>query len=261
MANAKHSGDTDRLRARLYRAENLAPGAAGLDLAAAHYLRDVLRLAPGMRIGLFNARDGEYAARIASFGKKGAAVTLEERVRGPERPDGDVWLVFAPIKRAHLEFQVQKATELGVSALWPVTTKRTIVERVKPERLAAIAAEAAEQSERLSVPEIKPAATLTAALAAWPKNRQMIVCDESGGGRPIAQALAGEDLSKPWAILTGPEGGFSPEEFALLRNCAFVRPVGLGPRVLRADTAALAALAVFQSLAPGATHAPRFAQD
>jgi len=258
MGTGQKSRDANRLHARLHFAGALAQGRVRLAADAAHYLRHVLRLNPAERIGLFNAQDGEFAARLAAFDKNGADIDIEERVRAPKPDATDVWLVFAPIKRAHLEFQAQKATELGASALWPVTTARTNVERVNEKRLAAIAAEAAEQSERLSVPAIKPAATLAAALANWPQDRQMLVCDETGGGEPLASFLANRDLAKPWAILTGPEGGFAPDELALLRRQAFVRPVGLGPRVLRADTAALAALAVFQALAPDAKQAPRF---
>jgi 16S rRNA (uracil1498-N3)-methyltransferase len=258
MGTGQKSRDAIRLHARLHFAGALAPGRVRLEGDAAHYLRHVLRLNPPQRIGLFNANDGEYAARLHGFDKKGADIDIEERVRAPKPDSTDIWLVFAPIKRAHQEFQAQKATELGASALWPVTTARTNVERVNEKRLAAIATEAAEQSERLSVPQIKPTATLAAVLANWPKERQMLLCDETGGGEPLAPFLAAQDLAKPWAILTGPEGGFAPDELALLRRHAFVRPVGLGPRVLRADTAALAALAVFQALAPDAQQAPRF---
>jgi 16S rRNA (uracil1498-N3)-methyltransferase len=247
-----------RPAARLFHAASLAPGETTLDANAAHYLRDVLRLAPGQYVALFNAQDGEFAARIESFDKKAAHLFVEDRLRAPAADGADVWLVFAPIKRAHLEFQVQKATELGASALWPVYTQRTNVERVNEARLAAIATEAAEQSERLSVPAIRASVSLAAALAQWPGDRQMLVCDETGGGQALGKFLADQDLAKPWAILTGPEGGFAPEELALLRKQSYVRPVGLGPRVLRADTAALAALAVFQSLAPDADRPPRF---
>jgi 16S rRNA (uracil1498-N3)-methyltransferase len=232
-----------------------------LEGGPAHYLRNVLRLPPGSLVALFNERDGEFAAEIVAFSKTRVELAPKGRLRAPAAPATDVWLVFAPIKRAHLEFQVEKATELGASALWPVTTRRTNVERVNLERLAAIATEAAEQSERLQVPKIHPNATLDKALANWPRGRQLIVCDETGGGEPLARFLAKEDLAKPWAILTGPEGGFAPEEFEILRRQPFVRFVGLGPRVLRADTAALAALAVFQSLAPDADRPPRFRQD
>ena len=252
------TGAARRPAARLYHAGAIAVGETTLDAAAAHYLRDVLRLAPGQTVALFNAQDGEHAARIDAFDKKSAHLVVEERLRAPASDGADVWLVFAPIKRAHLEYQVQKATELGVQVLWPVRTQRTNVERVNEARLSAIATEAAEQSERLSVPEIRACATLAAALAQWPADRQILLCDETGGGQALGKFLAGQDLAKKWAILIGPEGGFAPEELALLRKQSFVRPVDLGPRVLRADTAALAALAVFQAFAPDADRRPNF---
>jgi 16S rRNA (uracil1498-N3)-methyltransferase len=255
---APNASAAQRPAARLYRAATIAGGETTLDAAAAHYLRDVLRLVPGQIVALFNAQDGEFAARIASYDKKAAHLVVEERSRAPETDEADIWLVFAPIKRAHLEYQVQKATELGVRVLWPVRTQRTNVERVNEARLAAIAIEAAEQSERLSVPEVRTTASLAAALAHWPNDRQILLCDETGGGQALGKFLAGQDLAKPWAILIGPEGGFAPEELALLRKQSFVRPVDLGPRVLRADTAALAALAVFQAFAPDADRRPNF---
>jgi 16S rRNA (uracil1498-N3)-methyltransferase len=261
MSEPSPSSTPPRPRARLHADADLTAASLVLEGGQAHYLKNVLRLSPGAHVALFNARDGEFAAEIVAFAKTRVEFAMRGRLRAPRKPATDVWLVFAPIKRAHLEFQIEKATELGASALWPVTTRRTNVERVKPERLAAIATEAAEQSERLDVPQILPTATLDRALANWPQGRQLVVCDESGGGDALAAVLAKEDLTKPWAILTGPEGGFAPEEFAILRKCAFVRSVGLGPRVLRADTAALAALAVFQSLAPDAAQRPRFQQD
>ncbi len=255
---APDTGAAQRPAARLHRAAAIAAGETALDAAAAHYLRDVLRLVPGQTVALFNAQDGEFAARIASFDKKAAHLVVEARLRAPEADGADIWLVFAPIKRAHLEYQVQKATELGVRLLWPVRTQRTNVERVNEARLLAIATEAAEQSERLSVPEIRATASLAAALAHWPNDRQILLCDETGGGQALGKFLAGQDLAKPWAILIGPEGGFAPDELALLRKQSFVRPVDLGPRVLRADTAALAALAVFQAFAPDADRRPHF---
>ncbi len=258
MSEPSPSSTPPRPRARLHVDADLTAGALALDGGPAHYLKNVLRLPTGAVVALFNARDGEIAAEIASYSKTRVEFVPRGRLRAAAKAASDVWLVFAPIKRAHLEFQIEKATELGASALWPVTTRRTNVERVNAERLAAIATEAAEQSERLDVPQILPTATFDRALANWPAGRQLLVCDESGGGEALAAVLAKEDLTKPWAILTGPEGGFAPEEFASLRKCAFVRFVGLGPRVLRADTAALAALAVFQSLGPEAARRPRF---
>jgi 16S rRNA (uracil1498-N3)-methyltransferase len=238
----------DRIETRLYVTASLDAPSIGLDAARAHYLRHVLRLERGARIAVFNARDGEYAARIDGFGKGWCTLKVEEKRRTPG-PEPDLWLVFAPIKRARLDFIAEKATELGVSALWPVLTQHTAVTRVNSDRLAATSIETAEQSERLSVPEIREPVKLEEALASWPAGRHLIFCDESGGGGPIADVLAKQDLSQPHAILTGPEGGFARTELDALRKLPFVTPVGLGPRVLRADTAALAALAVFQALA------------
>src|SRR5262249_48736865 len=159
----------------------------------------------------------------------------------------DLWLCFAPVKKARLDFIAEKATELGASRLQPVITRRTIVERVNLERLRANAVEAAEQTERLTVPEIAGPLALDRWIAAWPPDRHRRLADEPGGGRPIAEVLAGIDAAAraaPWAVLPGPEGGFAAEELQALRRLPNVRAVGLGPRILRADTAVLAALAV-----------------
>lgn len=238
----------DRIETRLYVSTSLAVPTLGLDAARAHYLRHVLRLDRGDRVAVFNATDGEYAARIDGFGKGWCTLSLEDKRRDPAA-EPDLWLVFAPIKRTRLDYVAEKATELGVSALWPVFTQHTIVGRVNRERLIATAVEAAEQSERLSVPEVREPVPLAEALAGWPAERRLVFCDESGGGGPIADVLAQRDLRQPHAILTGPEGGFARAELDALRKLPFSTPVGLGPRVLRADTAALAALAVFQALA------------
>lgn len=238
----------DRIETRLYVPTSLSAPTVGLDADRTHYLRHVLRLEKGARVGVFNATDGEYAARIEGFGKGWCTLVVEERRREPAA-EPDLWLVFAPIKRARLDFIAEKATELGVSGLWPVYTQHTIVGRVNRERLVATAIEAAEQSERLSIPEIFEPVKLDEALARWPKDRRLVFCDESGSGGPIADVLAGQDLTQPHAILTGPEGGFARAELDAVRKLPFVTAVGLGPRVLRADTAALAALAIFQALA------------
>ncbi len=238
----------DRIETRLYVPTSLAVPTIGLDAPRAHYLRHVLRLQKGARIAVFNATDGEHAARIDGFGKGWCTLAVEEKRREPA-PEPDLWLVFAPIKRARLDFIAEKATELGVSGLWPVFTQHTIVSRVNQERLVTTSIEAAEQSERLSIPQVFEPAKLDDVLARWPQERRLIICDESGGGAPIADVLAKQDLALPHAILIGPEGGFARAELDAIRKLPFVTPVGLGPRVLRADTAALAALAIFQALA------------
>jgi 16S rRNA (uracil1498-N3)-methyltransferase len=239
---------THPIRARLYRTDGLAAGASILLTdSQAHYLRTVLRLEPGATLALFNGRDGEWAARIDGFAKRGGTLTLLER-RRPQEPDPDLWLLFAPLKRARTDFLVEKATELGVSHLCPVVTRRTVAERVNLERLRAHAIEAAEQTERLSVPILGEPAPLDHVIARWPAGRRLLLCDESGSAPPIAAALQ-QSRAEAWAVLVGPEGGFAETELDALRKLSFVSPVGLGPRVLRADTAALAALAVLQALA------------
>jgi 16S rRNA (uracil1498-N3)-methyltransferase len=214
-----------------------------------HYLRDVLRLAPGAAVDLFNGQDGEWRAALAAVGKKQATLTVDRQLR-PQAAGPDLWLVFAPIKRARIDSVVEKATELGVSALLPVVTQHVAVERVNTKRLRAIAVEAAEQCERLSVPEVREPVTLGKLSAAWPAERRLLLCAEAGEARPIAEALqsyVNEDAA-PWAILIGPEGGFARSELDALVKLPFVMPVGLGPRILRADTAALAALACWQAI-------------
>ena len=238
----------ERGATRLYVPQPLRPGeAVALGPAQAHRLRHVLRLGAGAIVAAFNERDGEWLCRLAEEGRRGAALIPEHRLRTAEA-EPDLWLLFAPIKRARLDWLVEKATELGTAALVPVWTARTQPERLNCDRLAAIAIAAAEQSERLSVPEVRSPEPLEKILAAWPAKRRLVVGDETGGGVPIAAALAdfGDD---PAALLIGPEGGFTETELDALGKLPIVTRVGLGPRVLRAETAAIAALAVFQAIA------------
>jgi 16S rRNA (uracil1498-N3)-methyltransferase len=238
---------TDAAQARLYVAADLAGGLSiGLEPSQAHYVKTVLRLAEGAVLALFNGRDGEWLGRVDAAGKGWCSVKLFEQRRRQESVP-DLWLVFAPVKRARLDFLVEKATELGVAALHPVLTQRTIVERVNLGRLRANAIEAAEQTERLSVPELAEPEKLSRLMARWPAQRRLLLCDESGAAPPIAEVL-GQAAPGAWAVLVGPEGGFAESELDALRKFPFVSPVGLGPRVLRADTAAVAALAVVQAL-------------
>ncbi|WP_299623986.1 16S rRNA (uracil(1498)-N(3))-methyltransferase [Pelagibius sp.] len=247
---------------RLYVADSLAEGQSlGLERDRAHFLRSVLRLAPGAKLAVFNERDGEWLAEIEGLGKGWCSLTVGAQLRRPV-PEPDLWLVFAPIKRARIDFIAEKATELGCALLQPVMTRFTAVSRVNEERLAANAREAAEQCERLSVPEVRPTRSLGAVLDGWPEGRRLIVCAEWGAARPIAEALQAAKAETPgptgpWAILTGPEGGFAESELDALRKLPFAVPVGLGPRILRADTAALAALACWQAvLGDGAERPP-----
>jgi 16S rRNA (uracil1498-N3)-methyltransferase len=232
---------------RLFVNASLEPGGAlTLDEGQSHYLLHVLRAKTGDRVLLFNGRDGEWQAEISAASKRGVMVALRAQT-APQMDVPDVWLVFAPVKKTPSDYLAQKATELGARKLQPVFTRRTIVTRLNHDRLKANAVEAAEQSDRLTVPEIGEAIDLEKLLAAWPGERRIFFCDEGGDAKPLADA-AREAGEGPCAILTGPEGGFDPEERAALRARAFVVPVTLGPRVLRADTAALAALAIWQSV-------------
>jgi len=216
------------------------------DEKQSHYLLHVMRAKSGDRVRLFNGRDGEWSARVTAIAKR--SCTLEcDRLVAEQSDVSDLWLCFAPIKRTPADYVVQKATELGVRVLQPVVTRRTIVSRVNLERMRANAIEAAEQSGRMSIPEVRAPLSFDTLLAAWPTDRRLIFCDESGSAPPIAQALRAE-RNNGIAILTGPEGGFEPAERNALLARDFVVPVTLGPRILRADTAALAALAIWQSV-------------
>jgi 16S rRNA (uracil1498-N3)-methyltransferase len=233
----------------LFVGDALGGGASvGLKPAQAHYLRHVLRLKAGDPVALFNGSDGEWAGIIAGFGKGWASVDVTG-LRREQVAEPDLWLLFAPIKHARIDYLSQKATELGVSALQPVITAHTSVSRVNIARLAANAVEAAQQTGRLTVPDVRPAAPLHEVLAAWPQTRRLMFCDESGSGPPVAEALSAESDSGrlPWAVLIGPEGGFAASELDALAKLPFVMPVSLGPRLLRADTAAVAALACWQA--------------
>jgi 16S rRNA (uracil1498-N3)-methyltransferase len=239
---------SERRPPRLYITAQLAPGGEVEPSAGqAHHLRSVLRLGVRFAVAAFNEADGEWLCRIAEIGKSGVRFTVERQLRPPE-PEADLWLIFAPIKRARLDWLVEKATELGVSALLPIWTARTQVERLNLNRLRAHAIEAAEQSERLSVPELRSPEPLEQILASWPADRRLIVCDESGVGEPIG-VVAARFSPGPVALLVGPEGGFDHRELDAIGKLSFVTRVGLGPRVLRAETAALAAVAAFQAIA------------
>ncbi len=233
---------------RVYVSADLRVGARiALGREAAHRLQHVLRLKPGDWVALFNGRDGEFRAHVAELGRDGGAAEAEELLR-PQQASADLWLVFALVKRPRLEWLVEKAVELGVGALVPVTTARTVAERINPARLEAIAREAAEQSERLDLPAIHAPQPLPSVLASWAADRRLVLCDETGTAPLIAERV-GALGPGPIACLTGPEGGFAESELDALRKLPFVFPVGLGPRVLRSETAALGALSVIQALA------------
>ena len=236
-------------KVRLFVEAPLAPMAmVVLTDSQSHYLVRVMRAGVGDHVLLFNGRDGEWRAEIAET-KKHAAIVLCRTQTMAQIDVPDVWLIFAPIKKTPADYVAQKATELGVRVLQPVLTRRTIARRVNTDRLRANAIEAAEQSGRVSVPEIREPMSLDVLLRSWPKDRRLVFCDEAGDAEPIAEALANaKGDGHAWAVLTGPEGGFDPEERALVRATPFVVPVGLGPRIMRADTAALTALALWQAI-------------
>ena len=237
-------------RLRLFVEEDLAEGMAlPLNRDQSHYLHNVMRRSEGDRIAIFNGRDGEFWADIIAAKRGSVLVEAAEQFR-QQTTEPDLWLAFAPIKRAALGFLTAKTTELGVSRLVPVLTARTNSERVNTRRLRANAIEAAEQSERLSVPDIAEPLKFQTFLREWPQERRLLVGDETGAGRPVAEiARTLAEAPGPLAVMTGPEGGFAPDELDQLGELPFVTPIGLGPRVLRADTAALAALSRVQAIA------------
>ncbi len=239
---------TDRgAKVRLYVAADLGPGAeVALAPEQAHYLFSVMRLGPGSAVAVFNGRDGEWIAEARPVGRRGGVLVARE-AGAPQRRPPDLWLLFAPIKKARTDFIVEKATELGCARIQPVFTRLTAAERLRPDRLRAHAIEAAEQCGETHVPEVAAAERLEAVLERWDPARRLMFCDETRQARPAQAALAEATAAGPWAILTGPEGGFAPEEAARLRARPFVVPVTLGPRVLRADTAAVAAITLWQA--------------
>jgi 16S rRNA (uracil1498-N3)-methyltransferase len=208
----------------------------------AHYLRHVLRLREGDQVHLFNAAAGEWRAEIARLGKHGLALRIATQTRAPA-PEPGPTLAFAPIRRTRLEWLVEKAVELGVARLVPVITRRTVAKPEKVDRLAAIATEAAEQCERLGVPAIDPPRPLPDWLTSRAAAVPLLFADERGEGMPLIQALRRHPDGE---LLVGPEGGFAPEERQRLLALPGAVPVGLGPRILRAETAALYALVAWQ---------------
>ncbi len=212
----------------------------------AHYLLKVMRLKPGHSILVFNGHQGEWRADVIEASRRSCILKLIEQTR-PQSPLGDIQYLFAPVKRARLDFLVQKATELGASVLQPVLTRRTIVERIKLERVKANAIEAAEQCGILTVPEIREPRKLEELLSHWSLDRRIIFCDENA---PISDPIAAlSQLDRgPLAVLIGPEGGFDETERRQLSDQKFVTSISLGPRIMRADTAGIAALTLVQAV-------------
>ena len=237
---------SDAPKIRLYLDQPLREGQSlTLSRGQAHYLGSVMRLSPGGEVAVFNGRDGEWRATIGEIGKKTVTLTAEERLRTQVAPP-DLYLLFAPIKKARTDFIAEKAAEMGARAIRPVFTRHTNAERVNEARLRAHGVEAAEQCGLLSVPEVQPAIRLDRLLDDWPATRRIMFCDETAATGDAAAALRNAG-GGPWAVLIGPEGGFAPEEAARLRAAPFAHPVSLGPRILRADTAAVAAMTLWQS--------------
>jgi 16S rRNA (uracil1498-N3)-methyltransferase len=232
---------------RLFVDDELAEGRSlACTPAQANYLRNVLRLKAGAAILVFNGRDGEWRAELTEADRRATALIVRARTRAQEGgPDIDY--LFAPLKRARLDYMVEKATEMGVARLRPVLTRRTVAERVNAERMRAHAIEAAEQCGILRLPEIRAPEKLEAVVAAWNTARPLIFCDEDGAETCPFTALAMIEPG-PVAVLVGPEGGFDPAERELLASRPFVTRISLGPRILRADTAAVAALALVNAV-------------
>jgi 16S rRNA (uracil1498-N3)-methyltransferase len=231
---------------RLFVTHDLAAGRElSLDEGQSRYLAAVMRAKAGDELRVFNGRDGEWRALVAAVGKRAVAL----QVIDPARPQGqgpDLDLVVALVKRGALETIVEKAAELGVRRIRPVVTERTNADHTRTDRLRAIATEASEQTGRLDVPQVLEPVKLDALVAGWDEGRRLLFCDEGGDALPVLKALEG-GANGPWAVLVGPEGGFSPRERAMLRALPYATPATLGPRILRADTAAITALALWQA--------------
>jgi len=233
---------------RLYVEPPLAAGAAiALTAPQTHYLKDVLRLGPGDTVLAFNGRDGEWQGRLAPAGKRAAALHLDAQTR-PQTTGSDLHYLFAPLKRARLDYMVQKAVEMGVARLVPVMTRHTQAERVNVERMRANAIEAAEQCGVLRIPTIAAPVALDRALGELAPERLLVFCDEDAPVADPVAALAAVAGAPALALLIGPEGGFAPEERERLLAHKRVVRLALGPRILRADTAAVAALALVQAV-------------
>jgi 16S rRNA (uracil1498-N3)-methyltransferase len=231
---------------RLNVAEPLATDAQiALGHEQSHYLSSVMRRQPGDALLLFNGADGEWLGIVLDVRKKAVVLQVKEKVR-EQVAAPDLELVVALVKRARLETIVEKAAELGAARVRLVITERTNADHAKVGRLQAIAVEAAEQTGRLDVPEVAEPVKLPRLIQGWDEGRRLLFCDEGGDSPPALEALAGQPAG-PWAVLIGPEGGFSPLEREVLRALPYATPASLGPRILRADTAAIAALTLWQA--------------
>jgi len=232
-------------KSRLYVNEPLKAGAVLLiDGNQGHHLVNVMRIKMAEYVGLFNGSEGEWLGEITKVGKGKAMVTAREKI-AEQINESDLWYLFAPIKKARVDYMMQKATELGVSVISPVMTARTNLDKLKIEKLKASAFEAAEQCGRMTVPQIDDIKSLDEVLKNWPNDRTIIFCDEAGDAVPMKEAnVSGVKC----AVLIGPEGGFNEEERQKIRDHKNTLPVTLGPRILRADTAAVTVISLWQSL-------------
>ena len=229
---------------RLYVDQPLGQGrSVELTREQAHYLFGVMRLSVGGSVALFNGKDGEWLAEVAEAGKRGGVLSCVEQTKPLQLPP-DLWLLFAPIKKARTDFIVEKATEMGAARILPVQTEFTNSDRIRQDRLQAHAVEAAEQCGGTYVPEVADLQRLARVLDTWSEGRNLMFCDEAEAGSALR--LAANEKGQPWAILIGPEGGFSDKERARLNSLPHAHVVSLGPRILRADTAAVAALTMWQ---------------
>ena len=229
---------------RLYVEQPLGQGqSVPLTRDQAHYLFGVMRLPVGGAVALFNGKDGEWLAEVAESGKRGGALTCVRQTKPLQLPP-DLWFLFAPIKKARTDFIVEKAAEMGAARILPVQTEFTNADRIRQNRLQAHAVEAAEQCGGTYVPEVADLQRLDRVLNTWPEGRQLMFCNEAEVGSALR--LATNEKGRPWAILIGPEVGFSNAERARLSALPYAHVVSLGPRILRADTAAVAALTMWQ---------------
>ena len=233
-------------RTRIYvEQELLLDAEVSLNEKQSHYLSGVLRQKLDDNLLLFNGKDGEFLARIVEIRKKFVIVVIEKLIR-KQKKSSDIWLISAPLKNSKTEFVLEKAAELGVSRFCPVTTNFTIVDKINSERLRLIAIEASEQCERLDIPEISPINSLEKLLGSWDKTRQIIYGDESGTSEN-AKAILPKLARGSYAVLIGPEGGFSSKELEILRILPFATGISMGARIMRADTATIAALTLVQA--------------
>ncbi len=241
--NAPMAEDIDFRAPRVYLEADLAAGAAvPCTRAQTNYLRNVLRLGAGDTILVFNGRDGEWRAELSLDGRRDASLTPHQQVR-VQQPGPDLHYLFAPLKHARLDYMVQKATEMGAALLAPVLTQRTVPSRVNLDRMRANVIEAAEQCGILTIPQVAEPRRLEAVLSDWDAGRTLVFCDEGAAIKNPMAALA-DVTTQACAVLIGPEGGFTDAEREMLLAKTFVIPISLGPRIMRADTAAVAALAL-----------------